>query len=494
MINPFINKFDKLLEKSNWIEEKEYEIIYQYFIIDKKSNEKYINDKLQEFYIKEENKLIFKFYQLSGFVKYIGEKNNYENKEIKKSLKDILINMIKLGNLERYSYVLSVLYSINNNEVKYYKDQFDELYKSNILYHDINVVFLNIFIKLDEKDYFLIAFQQNIIDNASELYYFSVIQGFDYLINLDNKDFTKLFFELLSYFNLNENKSKLVYNKGYRGLIDGFYKKEFENTIKKLVNRIEKITLTEEKKEAIKYFIINDMNFAFENYESNILKNFFIINLFELIYKKDPNFIIETLNKLKSKNLILSIDIFINKYLKEDQIEDLINIYNETDNFNILFFSYDRFKAEKKNNIVIAFEQSSIGDKIKSRNKKLADVDKKNEEKKKKEIEDKRNEIFSMLNPGNKEYFPKLFQDYHKLINDDVINQKIFDKDEIEKINQSVINQIITYLEIIKIKDYNDNKIRIILRFKKEDNNRHSFSWDLQYLWRIIDIGRHLNI
>jgi len=488
----FTTEFDKLLKSTEWISNDEYKKVYHLFSIDKNDNELYLLNKLEEFSLIKWHEFILKFYTTTGFIKYLWENYNFTNEKISEKLKEILDFILNEEKPEKYSYTLEVFFSINKNDNEYYINQYEELWKLSKLYHDINETFLEIFIKLKVNDKFISAFQKNIIDNATEVYYFSVKRWFEYLISLDNNNFKKYFLKLLDFFNLKENKQKLIHFHEYTSLIRSYDKKEFSSTITYLLNKIDNALFSENELNTIRNFIIWDIDFAIEHHERNILNNIFINELFKYFNEKDNTFLLEMLSSLKSKYLILSLEPLIVEYLKESQIEDIIKLYKDTDNSNILYFTYDRLMQSWKNNMVELFEKSSIWSDIKKRNIQIEKNNKKFENDKQKRLEKDKQNFFKMIKPWKWKYYPKLFQDYSEYIRNKKLLESIFTSDEISKINTSIKKQIKVYLEALEITDYNDEKISRILTFEKKQENSYSHTWNSVYLWWIIDISKNI--
>ncbi|NUJ98099.1 hypothetical protein HGA92_04920 [Candidatus Gracilibacteria bacterium] len=491
----FIIKFNKFLRKGDWLKKEESKKLCDFFESDKENNELFLVERAREYSIEsgEENKM--KFYILSEFFKYLGEEHNFSNDKIISILKERLEKIIENNNFREYSYTLEVLFSINKEDMEYYINQYDLLIKNNSLYHDINAQFLTIFIKLKINDKFIRAFQKVIIDNTREAYFYSVKEGFKYLFSLNNSEFKKYFLQLLDFFSKEQNKEKLVHYHEYTSLIRSYDKKDFIEIFKNFNSKLDNANFSEEERKKIKEFLIGDIDFAINKFERNLTNNFFINQLFLYFYEKDNIFLIEILQGLNAKHLIFSLDKFVSEYLSEDFIEDFIQLYRDTDNVNLIYFIYDIAKNSGKEILVKSFEKSSFEKKIKDRNKQIEKNNEKYEKEKKERIEKEKKEFFSMLNPEKGHYYPKIFQDYHNYIsNKEGLLEKTFSKQEIQEINISIRKQIKTLFEILKTKDYQDEKIVQILTFEKTGENSYSHTWYATYLSWIIDIAKYLTM
>lgn len=489
----FTKKIDKLFRKNDWIWEKEYESISSDFFNDKENNEKFLIEKLKEYSIEEWIEYRLQYYAVSWFIKHIWEKYNYTNSELISILKRGLNYILSEDNLERYSYTLEVLFAINKSDDRFYISQYEDLLESNKMYHDINSVFQEIFKILKINDKFINTFKQSIINNATEFYWFDVKDGFEYLVNLVEDDFKKYFLELLNYFNLIENKNKLIHFHEYTSLIRSFDKKDFSKLKKELLKKISNVNFNDDEIKTIKKFLIWDIIFSVKKHDKNLLDNTFLNLIFQYFYKKDEHFLIEILPEINTRYLLFSVEDFIVEYLNIKNIEHFINLFKWTENENIIYLIYDEFKTLWKKDFIDVFEESSFKKEIKKRNKQKFLYRKKNEEKHNKEIEKEKQNFFNMLKPWKWKYYPKLFQDYAHYIRDKKELESIFNEEEIKIINKSVKKQIATYLGILNIPNYSDAKVSRILTFEKKQENSYSHTRNSVYLWRILDISKKIN-
>lgn len=489
----FINKLNKTLKKNEWLSKDESQALYDSYILNKVDNEKILVENFKEIIKSNNNENRSKLYIYSNFISYLWEYKSFTNNDIIWWLKTKLDYFISSGNYEDYSYFLKILFSINSSDNKYYIEQYDIIKEKKKLYHDINASFLEIFIKFKNNDYFIEAFKQIIIDNTNHIYPFSLKDWFKYLFWLKS-EFKKYFLNLLEYFNDKDIKRKLVKHHEYTSLIRSYDKKDFVEIFNIFHKTLDSAKFTKKEIKLLKNFIINDVNFAFDNYERKITENFFINEFFKYFYNQDKWFLIELLKWLWSRYVISGWDDLAVNYLTKKYVEDFVKLYKWTDNSNLIYFTYDRLKYAWKTDIINAFEKSSIKEEIVKRNKILEENKKKSEQEEEKRKQKEKNLIFSMLEPEEWHYYPKLFQDYSEYLKDrDKIN-KLFTKDEIKKINKSVINQIKTLFKIIEIEDYNDEKISKILTFERTAENSYRHTWYSSYLSWIIEISKSLKI
>ena len=488
-----MNQFNRLIKSSNRLSDEKSIELYSTFTIDKNSNELFLVKKLEEFSITNWEEFIFEFYYVIHFIKYLWQEYDFTNEEILQKLKSILTFILEQEKPERYSHILNVIFFINKTEKFFYIEQYKKLLEENKLFHDINSVFQSIFIELKNNDYFLKTFQETIINNASEVYFFDVKKGFEYLLTLNKNKFKKYFLKLLEYFNLKENKNKLMYFHEYTSLIRNYDKKHFSIILDKLFKKVDNSNFNNDDLKILKNFLIWDIIFSIEKHERKILKNLFINKLSKYFYEKDNHFLIKILPEIKTKYLLFSIEDYIAEYLHIDDIEEFINLYKWTENWNIIYFVYDILKQSWKNNFIEKFEQSSVWKNIKKYNKQLESNSKEIEKNKQKEIEKERESLLKMINPWKWGYYPKLFQDYTEYIANYEWLESIFNQNEIKAINESIKLQLETYLSTLKISNYNDDKIKKILTFEKKQENSYSHTRNSVYLWWIIEISKNIN-
>ena len=488
----FIIEFDKLLKNSKVLTDNEYEKYYNFFILNKNDNEKYLLEKLKEFSIEKWYEFIVKFHIVTKFIKYLWNKG-FISLEISEELKNILDFISTKDDFEKYSNVLLVLFSIKKqNNDGYYTNLYKDLKNENKLYHDINFVFFEIFIQLRINRYFISSFQQIIIDNSSYIYYTSVEKWLNYLIGLGLKDFKKYFIELLKFFDLEENKKKLIYDSEYNWLINTHYtgNKKFLWVIDKLLTKLREASFEETDLKFIKKFIISDIDFSLKKYNFNILNNIFLNWLFKYFFNEDNNFLLEVLERVKSNNIHL-LGNFISKYLIKSHIESLIDLYKPTENISILFSVYSILKQTKwKKLLARAFEKSNIWNEIEERNKNIEKYNIKN--KKEEKLEKVRENIFSCINDILFN-FRNFVYNYLQVLNEYKSVDKIFNKEEVKNINKFIEQKIYLYLDDLKIKNYNDVKIREIIIFKKSINWVR-ISNDYFNILNIIDISRYIKL
>lgn len=111
----FIIEFDKLLKNSKVLTDNEYEKYYNFFILNKNDNEKYLLEKLKEFSIEKWYEFIIKFHIVTKFIKYLWNKG-FISLEISEELKNILDFISTKDDFEKYSNVLLVLFSIKKTK------------------------------------------------------------------------------------------------------------------------------------------------------------------------------------------------------------------------------------------------------------------------------------------------------------------------------------------------------------------------------------------
>ncbi len=488
----FIEKFKKISRNSEWLYKEEKEILYNLYILDEENNKNFLVNNYQKILAKYSKENEWKFYMFSEFIDYLWKKSKFSDENIVLLVKNKLKNIVKDESFKEYSYLLRVLFSINPKDKEYYMEQYDLLGRKNSLYHDINSTFLEIFIRTKNNKYFIQSFEKNIVDNAKEAYFFSVKKWFEYLFSFKSNIFKEYFIELIEFFSIKENKQKLVHHHSYSSLVRSHNMEKFIELFKNFHEILDNAKFSSKEKQKIKDFLVSEVDFAFDNYERNIVDNFFINELFKYFYKKDNWFLIELLKWLNSKYVISWWDDLAVTYLTKEYVEDFISIYKDKKNSNLIYFTYDRLKNAWKIDIVKAFENWILSKEIKNRNKNLKERDKKFEKEKRKELEKEKEAFLLMTKTKKWEYYPKIFQDYSNYIRDSKRLKELFSSNEIKEINRSVIKQIKTLFRIIQIDDYRDEKISKILTYEKTLGNWYRHTRYSSYLSRIIDISKYI--
>lgn len=490
----FIKEFSKIYKKSDWMTQEDFAPLYELFKIDWEGNELFIADELEKYSIVKWNEYLSHYHRVMWFILYLWNNTSFKNDKIIVTLKWILEYIANSELPEKYGFTLKILFSINKDDSAYYINEYTKLKDEWKLYHDINEEFLEIFITIKSNELFLESFQQNIIDNATHVYYYSLEKWFRYLLSLDNENFQSIILWLFRFFDTKENKYKLIHYHEYNSLIRTYDKDYFKDILTALWDKILSSWFTDSQINEIKNFIINDIDFAIERHERKLSEILFIDSLFQTFYHQDKSFLLDVLRSIKTKHIALSIETFIIEYLDISQIEDLIQIYKWWENEMVLYFVYDKFTYLKKEEFITALDNSSMKKEFKKRNKIVL----KNQEKYKKKEENRRlkekAELLMMLNPGKDKYYPKLFQDYVAYLKKDNWLQSLFTSEEIKRINASIQKQIIIYLEGIKIKNYADSKIQKILTFERKENNSFTYTWNAAYLWWILDIAKSIQL
>lgn len=483
--------FDKKIKKWEYLDKKDFEELYVSFQEDNENNNLYLIQLLEN---KEFEKI--RWYQyILNFIKYIWENYNYENIKIKEILKNKLKIIFELEKPENYSYFLSILYWINKDDKEYYINQYDLLKNENKLYHDINESFLKIFIYLWINNKFIKAFEQIIIDNTINYHSYIVKEWFNYLNSLKNTIFKKYFLELIDFFNNVKQKEKLIDYHEYTWLIKNWEKKDYLQIINTLFKKVENSNFKTKDYDKLFDFLCWDIEFALKNYQRDLLKNYFIKELSSFLFKKYPNFLVKILDKIDKTKILFWMESYIIEYINISDLEKIIHILKWTQSKNIIYFVYDILKQQWKTNLIRTFEESkSIWKQVLKRNKAIEKNNKKFEKVQKDRIQKEKDEFFKMLNPEKLHFYPKLFQDYSNYINSDKWLQQLFDEKEIKNIEKSIQKQIITFLEIINIKDFSDEKIEKIITYKKIENNSYSITAYSTYLSWIIQISRKIKI
>ncbi len=488
----FIKEFSKIYKKSDWMTQEDFTPLYELFKIDWEGNELFIADELEKYSIVKWNEYLSHYHRVMWFILYLWNNISFKNDKIIVTLKWILEYIANSELPEKYGFTLKILFSINKDDSAYYINEYIKLKDEWKLYHDINEEFLEIFITIKSNELFLESFQQNIIDNATHVYYYSLEKWFRYLLSLDNENFQSIILWLFRFFDTKENKYKLIHYHEYNSLIRTYDKDDFKDILTALWDKILSSWFTNSQIKEIKNFIINDIDFAIERHERKLSEILFIDSLFQTFYHQDKSFLLDVLRSIKTKHIALSIETFIIEYLDISQIEDLIQIYKWWENEMVLYFVYDKFTYLKKEEFITALDNSSMKKEFKKRNKIVL----KNQEKYKKKEENRRlkekAELLMMLNPGKDKYYPKLFQDYVAYIKKEWWLLSLFTQTEVQRINVSIQEQIITYLEGINIKNYTDPKIQKILTFEKKENNSYTHTWNSAYLWWILDIAKNI--
>lgn len=472
--------------------QEDFTPLQAFFEADRTNNERFIIEELEKYSIIKWNEYLSHYYKVMWFILYLGDTLSFENDQITKILKWILNHIASSELPEKYWFTLKILFSVNKNDSEYYINQYKRLKDEWKLYHDINKEFLEVFIALNINNFFLESFQQNIIDNATHVYYFSLEKWFNHLLSLNDADFKSIFLELLRFFDVKENKFKLIHYHEYSSLIRVYDKDEFKEVLTRLWEKIRSSNFTKIQVQEIKNFIIKDIDFAIEHHERNLSEILFVNSLFKNFYDQDKSFLLEMLKWIKTKHIILSIEAFIIEYLDISQIEELIQIYKWWENEMVLYFVYDKFTYLKKEEFITALDNSSMKKDFKKRNKIVLRNQEKYKEKEEKRRLKEKAVIFWMLNPWKGKYYPKLFQDYVAYIKKEWWLLSLFNEDEVDRINSSIREQIITYLEGIEIKNYSDPKIQKILTFEKKGNNSYTHTWNSVYLWWILDIAKSI--
>jgi hypothetical protein len=487
----FITEFGKIYKKSDWMTQEDFAWVYSFFLLDRENNELFLIEELKKYSIEKWSEYLSHYHRIMWFILYLWNNEWFKNQVLTNILKWILEYIISGELPEKYWFTLRILFSINKDDHDYYINQYKKLRDEWKLYHDINEEFLEIFIDLKINDLFLETFQQNIIDHAIHVHN-SLEKWFRYLISLNDEDFRSIFLKLLEFFNIKENKFKLIHYHEYNSLIRTYDKDNFKDILLTLWEKITSSWSTEIQIKEIKDFIINDIDFAIERHERNLSEILFINSLFQTFHNQDKEFLLDVLKWIKTKHITLSIEAFIVENLDLPQIEDLIKMYKWWENEIVLYFVYDKFTYLKNEEFIKIFDNSSMKKEFKKRNKLVLKNQEKYKEKEEKRRLKEKAVIFWMLNPWKDQYYPKLFQDYVSYLKKDWWLLSLFKQDEIEKINSSIREQVITYLEGLKIKDYSDTKIQKILTFEKKENNSYTYTWNSAYLWWILDIAKSI--
>ncbi len=511
-MNIFESEFDKLLKNWEWLYEEHFKKIFPYFDNNKKENTKSLINFLKKYKPSNnwEDFIVF-FTGIINFIKYLWEEHNFDDEAIIFILKEELVYRSKQESLNWCRYILSTLSQLINDDNQYFIDSYRELQKSNKVFHDINVEFFIIFKKLNINYCFIETFKQIIIDSIHQVYYGYVVIWFDYLIDLQEGDFKKYLFELLSYFSKDKNKRKLFLNYNYYSIIRVWVEDtKIKKTLSRLFNNIEKYSFSKKEINKLKDFLYKDIDYALRKYERNLQNNFFISRLIDFLYKKNKDIIFDILENITLKNAHGSIETIIIKYLKVNQVDKFIElICGKEERSTIIYFTYDYYKNNENKKFQEIFEKSEIfWNNILERNKNFEDNDKKQKEYEQKRVNSEKDIFLNLIKVGigyNSGYYIEIFRNYLKYF--EKYNAKndyfsstpiewgcdIFSEKERKYIDENVIKLIERFFKMKNINTYSIDEVKLV-HYKKLKNNSWNHSWEIEFLPLFIRISKILKI
>ncbi len=491
MIEQFKKDFDQLIKWREWPDEEAITTFFDKYWNPSPEQWEYILSELQKYTPSKNLDYIWWFNRIIFSLRYKTEKYNLTNEKVVDFLKQELEFQLQQDKPAQYSWIIDALFALNRKDALYYQSQYDTLKKKKV-YSDINTSFLHIFIALKNNDYFLETFQEELILNISEIKYFSVLDGFNYINLLGKSDFNSLVVKLLTYFDNDDNKFRLIHFHQYHSLIREQFWERHNNQIQIFFKNIEK-NFWEQEITILKNFLFHDINFSIEHHDYDIEKNYFITGIINIFYKKEKNFVLEIGKNLSKEYSSWWLQNFFIKYLRLSDLNEFIQIFEGIKDEYILYSLYDRFKLEKSKkakDFTNAFESSQVGNKIKERNKRIEEEDKKREKEKAKRIAQEKENFFALLNPEKWTYNPKLFQDYVQYL-ERKEGFSIFNSEEKKRIDDSLIKQIKTYLWYRKIVNFNTENFKYVT-YQKKENNSFSYTWEFQYVNWIIKVWNSL--
>ena len=484
----FIRKFKLLEGMWKYLYPNEWEEVYKDYRVDEIKNKIFVLNTFNEYFSTDSNKDP----NIISFIQFLGNKESFKDSTIANRIKQKLDSLIDRPYI--YGFYLKTLFAINRDEKRFYIEEFERLEKQWKLHFALNKTFFKIFQNIEINDYVLICLKKIILDQSNFSTRLSTEEWFEYLISLKNQDFKKYFLRLLTFFTSDKEKEKLRYRSEYRSILYFSEKESADlNLLERLLNKFNQSRFSNKELEIIKTFVFSEYIFSSKKYSSKILNNKFIEGLFNFLFQRDNNLIIELINKNKEeysfRHWIWAK--FIVKYLNEQNIGFFIA--SQEENIDLLFCVYDILKYEKKKTLLLVIENN------KTLLKKLQKIEKERVRQRKKykqedlqRLQREKKEFIKLFSVNDKWYYPKAFQDYYYYLKDNELEQK-FTKSELGKINRNLKKQIENYLNQLNIKTYDEDKIRDNLLYEKKTANSYSISRNFQFLRWVFEISRYLN-
>ncbi|MDD2565792.1 MAG: hypothetical protein PHZ26_04450 [Candidatus Gracilibacteria bacterium] len=490
-------KLDELIKNLSWFKEIDDVILLELFKQESEENIQIIYEYLLKYSLDLGN-TDRQYHILLKMIKYLANNNLLLNdSKIITALKKQIDEHI---NLEKPEYTSSIIDAISQivgeKEKKYFIQLYNSIKSKGKLYPDINCEFLEVFMKHGNNQLFVDCFSKVILDNNYEIHFSDLTAGFKYLCKLNTSKFRSTFISILEIFKDINYKKGLIYYHNYTSLIkDSEY---YEDTIQILIKKIDTEDFVPSQRKKMFEYLCTETSFALENHCRDLLKIPFIKILSDYIFLKNKYSIIDLLKNIDTENLyIYGLESYVINYINKDLVGELISILFYSDkNKNILYYIYDRIiysDKENKQELIDIFESNDlIGAFIKKRNKHLEEQEIKNKRHKLRKKGKEKAEIFAMLTPGKGKYFPKLLHDYI-----DYLDRKnldiLFKKEEIQKIENSVKDQVLIRLNGLSFKEYSQDIIRRITYESKGDGS-FTISGEISVLNWIIKISIYLNI
>lgn len=485
----FIEKFNNRIKNRNfeiWFEEK----LYDFYILDEIQNKYWLIQKFFE-YIKSD--LDIKYYILV-FIKFLWEKNNFDNNDVVNCLEYIIQNYFENAKWEFnfIIYSLETLVCIWKNDSKFFKEIFkkylDKIWKNIRLL----AVFLEVFSVLKINDYCFDVIVLILKNSEKSFYKFDVWEYFD---KLDDKKFRKYILKLFKIFTPKNEKEYLTDLGRYVWLINFSNKSskylEYELDNKKIIDefllKIKIILTSDNDLRIIKNFLFSDFDIISFRYQ-DIAKNYFDMNLFLILQEKDIDTLYQYLKQSNLSNVSFSNPEFIFNQLNSENIWKIIELYSQ--NVNFFFRIYLLIKEKNKKLLSILKKNKNFYNNLILIEKQSLEEQKKWNLEEEKRWNEWKKWILYMTDIDNW-YYPKLLQDYYNMINDgDEINR--FSNIEKQKLKKNVKKQALWCLNSININDYIDERIKNIVTFEVKWEWSYSITPFVSYLYRILNISKNL--
>lgn len=484
----FIRKFKLFEVMWTYLYPHQWEEVYEDYRVDEIKNRIFILSTFNEYLATDSNKAS----NIISFINFLGNKENFADSTIASRIKKKLNSLIDHPYI--YSFYLKTLFAINRDERKFYIEEFEKLEKQWKLNFALSKTFLRIFQNIKVNDYVLICLKKIILDQSNFSSRLLIQEGFEYLISLKNQDFKRYFLKLLSFFTDDKEKEKLRYHSEYKSIIYFSEKTDDLSLLEALLNRLNQSNFSNKELEVIKNFVFSEYIFSSRKYSQDILNNKFIDELFNFLFQRDNNLIIELINRNKEEySFRYWIWVrFIAKYLNEQNIGFFID--SQEKNIDLLFYIYEILKYEKRDTLLKVIKRN------KNLQKKLQKIEKEREQQREKykqedleRLEGEKKEFIKLFDIDDKWYYPKAFQDYYYYLKDNELEKK-FTKQELEKINTNLKKQVENYLDQLNIETYHEDKIKYNLHYEEKSEKSYSVSRNFEFLKWIFAISRHLNL
>lgn len=430
----------------------------------KDSDSWYLLQKIKE-YSKDKKKYYIQYFNLILFIYYYYENNTCKKdkniEEIVKNIKLDLKNKIKNNDLEYYSTSLMALFTINEDDEKYYIKNYRNLDEKWYLYTDILPKFVKIFIKLWNKDLFIEAFKKL---NLSEHYGWE-IEWLDFLISFKKEEFNKYLLDFIEFFSKTENKEELIQHYQYYWIFSNKYNSHINSTIDNLLRKISK-NRSKEIEVALFDFIKSEFDFCFKKH-LDIKYISFTLKVVDYLLKKDKRLYLKLFSDIKFKAWSFEFADILSKYIihwDEKTIFDILKSKNSLSFIVYLndFIEKNRIRWWKK---IIEKFKTYKEIKVLYKNRDKAQKNdllrvKKSIEKEKKEIWDALKNIQDLRDKEWKFYYsPKLVYEFkNRQLEKNYDTRKklneIFTKKQYEKIEQEIFYSISNFFLSYEKLDY----------------------------------------